>query len=203
MQNKIHRTHLTGLQVRLAALITLLALFLLNGCAQLHPNTQGKTKTDKPAANLIADYGPFRPVADADFKTPVDKPLKALFSIGKTPEDTEKLNPSIQSMARFFNMNVAAGVPPENIQLALVVHGRAVRNLLTNKAHNHRYLVDNPNARLLEELQRRGARIILCGQTMAFGGYQRSELLPFVQVALSAMNAVVLLQDEGYRLINW
>lgn len=177
--------------------LTVALILSLSACAQTRQTGQA-TK-----AALIPDFGPYRAIPDADFKTPANKPLKALFSIGKTPADKEKLNPSIQSMARFFNMNVAAGVPPENIKLALVVHGRAATNLLTNQAHNARFLVDNPNARLLQELHQRGARIVLCGQTMAFGGYKREELLPFVQVALSAMNAVVILQDEGYRLINW
>jgi len=181
-------------------LTVLLLLGLTAACAQTGKNGTNAPQ-DKPA--LIEGYGPFRAIEDADFKTPVNKPLKALFSIGKTPEDKDKLNPSIQSMARFFNMNVDAGVSPENIKLALVVHGRAAANVLTNEAHNARYLADNPNATLLQELHNRGARIVLCGQTMAFGGYKREELLPFVQVALSAMNAVVQLQDEGYRLINW
>ncbi len=182
------------------ALAVLFMLSLTMACAQV---TEKTSTAHAEESALIEGFGPFRAIPDADFKTPANKSLKALFSIGKTPEDKEKLNPSIQSMARFFNMNVDAGVPPENIKLALVVHGRAASNLLKNKAHNARYLVDNPNAKLLQALHKRGARIILCGQTMAFGGYQRNELLPFVQVALSAMNAVVLLQDEGYRLINW
>ena len=56
-------------------------------------------------------------------------------------------------------------------------------------------------APLLEELSRAGVRVVLCGQTAASRGLPRDGLARPVEVALSAMTALVLLQDEGYRLI--
>jgi intracellular sulfur oxidation DsrE/DsrF family protein len=74
---------------------------------------------------------------------------------------------------------------------------------LTDEAYRRRFGVDNPNRMLLQELIRFGVRVVLCGQTQTSGGFQRDEILPDIQVALSAMTALVALQDEGYRLIPY
>jgi intracellular sulfur oxidation DsrE/DsrF family protein len=43
-------------------------------------------------------------------------------------------------------------------------------------------------------------KIIVCGQTAAYYGVKTDELLPGVQMALSAMTAHALLQQQGYTL---
>lgn len=46
----------------------------------------------------------------------------------------------------------------------------------------------------------RGVRIIVCGQSAAHYEVATGELLPGVEMALSAMTAHALLQQEGYTL---
>jgi intracellular sulfur oxidation DsrE/DsrF family protein len=64
-----------------------------------------------------------------------------------------------------------------------------------------RFGIENPNAPLLEALSEYGVRVILCGQTQMHRGLERAELAPHVEVALSAMTALVSLTSEGYRLL--
>jgi intracellular sulfur oxidation DsrE/DsrF family protein len=103
-------------------------------------------------------------------------------------------------VARFLNMHARAGVPAEQLQVALVVHGGAGLELLDHRAYRERNAVDNPNALLIEQLQAAGVRIILCGQTAAFRGIDRARLLPGTEVALSAMTAMAVLQEQGYQV---
>ena len=83
----------------------------------------------------------------------------------------------------------------------MVIHGKATRELLTDVAFQKRFGMDNPNRALVEALIAADVEVILCGQSAAFGGYDKSELLPGVKLALSAMTALVGLQNQGYRLI--
>jgi len=46
----------------------------------------------------------------------------------------------------------------------------------------------------------KGVRVILCGQTAAYYDISNDDLLPGVEMALSAMTAHALLQQEGYTL---
>ncbi len=150
---------------------------------------------------VIANLGPVYDVPRPDFVTPTDLEYRAVFDVAPSPDATDQLNPRIESLARFLNMQVRAGVKAEQIKLALVVHGAAGKDMLSSTAYKARFGVENPNAALLAALKSAGVRIILCGQTAAHRGFDRQELAPGVEIALSAMTALVALQADGYRLI--
>jgi len=46
-----------------------------------------------------------------------------------------------------------------------------------------------------------GVHIVLCGQTAGSRGFAKDELAAPVQMALSAMTANKLFQDEGYQIV--
>lgn len=150
---------------------------------------------------VIADFGPYYPVPEAGFPTVPEQDYRAVFDVAKVPDEAGRVNPRIETLARFLNMHAQAGVPGERLAAALVVHGPAAANLLTDQAHRSRFGASNPNTELLAALQEAGVEVIICGQTAAFGGYGREDFLPGVKVALSAMTALVSLQNRGYALI--
>ena len=55
----------------------------------------------------------------------------------------------------------------------------------------------------LKEIIAGGGQVILCGQTAGARGISADQLLPGVQLALSAMTAMTLLQQNGYEVILW
>jgi len=100
-------------------------------------------------------------------------------------------------------MHARAGVKSDQVKLALVIHGSAGKDMLSSEAYKARFGVENPNEALLAALRSNGVRVILCGQTASHRGLQQAELAPGVEVALSAMTALVALQSEGYQLISF
>jgi len=151
----------------------------------------------------VEKFGPVYDVPRPDFATPTDVAYRAVFDVATSPEAVDQLNPRIESLARFLNMHVRAGVSAEQIKLALVVHGAAGKDMLSGAAYKARFGVDNPNAPLLAALKAKDVRVVLCGQTAAHNGFGREELAPGVELALSAMTALVALQSDGYRLISF
>jgi len=59
---------------------------------------------------------------------------------------------------------------------------------------------ENANATIIKALLKKNVRIILCGQTASYYEIDNEDLLPGVEMALSAMTAHALLQQEGYTL---
>lgn len=147
---------------------------------------------------VIKDFGA---VADVKQTHPLkgDEHFKIVFDAAKRGE-VDKVNRKFESLARFLNMQARAGVKPEQVALALVVHGGASFDLMTNAAYRKKFQHDNPNAPLIAELFKHKVRIILCGQAAAAQGITAEDLLPGVEVALSAMTAHALLQQQGYTL---
>jgi intracellular sulfur oxidation DsrE/DsrF family protein len=152
---------------------------------------------------VITSGGPVYEVANPDFTTPMDTQLKAVFEMRNPPENPARTNQQLGTMARYLNMHARAGVPRENVRVAAVVHGGASSALLQDEFYQEREGVENPNKELIREIIAAGGQVILCGQTAGARNITRDQLLPGVQLALSAMTALTVLQQQGYQLILW
>lgn len=151
---------------------------------------------------VIDGFGPVYAVPHPDFATPLNREYRVVFEVADAPAALDQVNPRIATLARFLNMHAQAGVPRENLHLALVLHGESGKYALNDAAYRRRYGVGNPNADLLRALHDAGVRVVLCGQTAAHRGLPADELAEPVELALSAMTALVVFQADGYQLIS-
>lgn len=111
-----------------------------------------------------------------------------------------RVNRQFDSLARFTNMHVANGVPKENIKLALVVHGGAALDVLNAPAYQQKQGGKNANIPLVNALMEQGVKVVICGQSLMGHDLAPEMLIDGVEVALSAMTAHALLQQQGYTL---
>ena len=147
--------------------------------------------------SVIIGFG--KSAAVSTHTVPKDAKFTIAFDVASSSDNGE-LNRKFDSLARFINMHVAAGVKKENIQLALVVHGKATFDLLDNAGYQKKHSLDNPNKPLLNALMENNVRVILCGQSAAAHAIDTSQLIKGVEVELSAMTAHALLQQSGYTV---
>lgn len=146
-------------------------------------------------------FSAFGPVADVttDFEIPDGAKFKHSFDV-KDQADAGALNRSLVSAARFINMHGRAGVAVENISVAVVVHGGAVKDVSNAAFYSDAVGGENANAALIAALISKGVRIVVCGQSAAYYDVGNDDLLPGVEMALSAMTAHALLQRDGYTV---
>jgi len=152
---------------------------------------------------VVQSAGAVFAVPSPTFETPKDMEYKVAWEIVTPAGQPDRANQSMNTVARFLNMHAQAGVPRERTRVAMVVHGNAGFELLENAAYREKFGVDNPNAAMLREILDAGGRVVLCGQSAASRSIPTDRLIPGVQVALSAMTAFVVLQEEGYRVNPW
>jgi len=150
---------------------------------------------------VIEGFGPVFEVPEGSWNLKNRKNYKVSMDVSATGESSGALNRHLESAARFLNLHARNGINPENIKFAIVVHGSASKDLLTNDAYLARFDEANPNTAMLNALGEAGVKIFLCGQTAAYRGFTAEELNPAVNMAVSAMTAHVRLQAEGYTLI--
>ncbi len=161
----------------------------------------GPAYAEEAAFSTGPVFEAFGPVADidADFAIPKGMDFRLRFDVREGGE-AGAVNRRLETAARFINMHARAGVPEKKMKLALVIHGKAV-NDVTNAAHYAEAVGgDNANAPMLAALMEKGVRIIVCGQSAAYYGVTNEDLLPGVEMALSAMTAHAVLDKEGYVL---
>ncbi|MBD0776474.1 DsrE family protein [Maribacter sp. ANRC-HE7] len=151
----------------------------------------------KKAGPIISDFGEVWTINAPDFKTDTSMDFKAVFDIMNSPDDPSKLNTTIETAARFLNMHAQNSVPVEQLKVALVIHNKASKDIITNKAYRTRYGTDNPNIELIKALLASG------GQSSMARGIAKEELIDGVQLSLSAMTALIQFQNNDYKLIKF
>lgn len=159
---------------------------------------------DAPGATtgpVIKDFGPVMTPPEGSWNLDKNTHYKVSIDVGSTAEFPGDLNRKLVSTARFLNMHAQTGIPPENIEFAVVVHGQGANDFLTDEAYEKRFMEPNPNTQLLQQLHEAGVKIYLCSQTALFRGMAPEEFNPAVTMAVSAMTSHVRLQHEGYTLI--
>ena len=160
------------------------------------------TFADEPMLGpAIEGYGPTYPIDDRDVPLEEGVVYRAVFDAASYSDDLGTLNSRLVSVARFLNMHVRNDTPVENMDLAVVLHGAAVKNVFSHEAYRSRYNRDNPNLELVTRLHDAGVRFYVCGQSMTFGDVEKSELASQAEVALSAMTMLTVLQNNGYALL--
>jgi len=157
---------------------------------------------DKKSGPAIEGYGEVWTIENPDFKTDTSQEFKVVFDVKDGPESDTEINRNLNTVARFLNMHAQSGVPSSQIKVALIVHGTAARNLLTDEAFQKRYKVNNPNRELVENLLEADVEVIMCGQSSKTRNLPKEDLIPGVKIALSAMTANIQLQNQGYRPIK-
>jgi intracellular sulfur oxidation DsrE/DsrF family protein len=166
----------------LAALLCLVTAGVCAGPEDFHPGS------------LIKNYGPIASVPGAS-TLPSGTEIKLAVDISEGGERGQ-INPAFENAASLLNLWHAAGIPRDKTQLALVVHGSAYRDLLTGAAYGG----SNPNAELIALLQAQGVRIYYCGQSAVYHDVGAQDLLPGIDISLSATTTHALLQHEGFAI---
>lgn len=150
---------------------------------------------------VLTEFGAHAPVPGVG-QLPADSEFAIAFDVSM-PAAEGSPNRGFDSAARFLNMHVAHGVPQENIRLVVVVHDKAALELLTDQAHAANPLSrqgDNPSGKLVAALLEQDVRFVLCGQSAAAYGIKPEDLIPGVEMSLSAMTAHALLQQRGFTV---
>jgi intracellular sulfur oxidation DsrE/DsrF family protein len=147
---------------------------------------------------VITGFGAVAKI-DSDLKGPPGMDYRVAFDVGSGKAGER--NKGIDGAARLMNMLANSGVPVSKIHPAIVLHNSGIYDVTNNARYGQQYGgAPNPNADLVRQLVAKGVPIYICGQSAAWVNVAKSDLLPGVKMALSAMDAHAILQNQGYTL---
>lgn len=187
-------------------------LFVISSFAQeTKKENPPKTKEERRMAKLLksAVYPVIKsetmsgviPVNDVTETPDPNMKYKLLFNVtigSKDSAKVKKANPGLTEVGRVINLHIASGIPKENLEVVVVVHGFALFSIANNDAYRSNFKTDNPNLILIKELEDAGVKFIACGQAMAFLEFKKQDLLPIVKVSLTAQTALSNYQLKGF-----
>jgi intracellular sulfur oxidation DsrE/DsrF family protein len=154
----------------------------------------------RPMPPLIADYGKTAPVENPGERPDPTVDYKVVMSVTKAGEDGAP-PPQLDKAARLANLLALSGVGAAHRHIVVVLYGAATAAVLNEAGLKARGKTLNPSAKLIGELTQAGVSVRVCGQALAGAKIARSEVLPQVEVDLSALTTLSGLQLRGYALL--
>lgn len=138
-------------------------------------------------------------------KNPTEVPdpnmdYKLLFELTSNNPDSiaKDINLGLDEIIRVINLHIAAGIPVKRIIPVIVVHAEALNAIRNNVAYQKKFKMDNPNIRVINELNNVGAKIIACGQAMEFFETAKDDLLPGIKISITAQTVLSSYQLKGF-----
>ena len=177
--------------------------FLLLIIASISITTGYSQKNKTKTGPVFDDFGAVFTIDDADLLLDTDKNYKVIFDVYTDDKKPGNMNPLINTVARFMNMHAQNGLPEDQMDIVVVLHGAALKNALTKKVFKKEFKTKHPNAELIAALVEKDVKICVCGQSMKSRGYQAKDISENVKISLSALTALVKYQSEGYQIINF
>jgi intracellular sulfur oxidation DsrE/DsrF family protein len=186
------------------ALLVLVSGTLTMAAAQERKPDQGATKPGESGWTypVIKGYGAAWNLPDAEAQPQKTRTYKVLFSLSRPAEKPDEVLPGLDHMARMFNVFATRGVPPKNLKVVGVFHGPAASYAaMSNEVYKAKFGVDNPNAKVIQELRAAGVKLLLCGQALHGLNLNEKDMLPDVRLATSALIVLATYQSDGYALM--
>lgn len=160
-------------------------------------------------AQAAADEMQFPRVAGFGGVFPIDgmaeqpKPgMRVLFDV-TTEAKPGELNKGLEVVARFLNLAALAGVRPNQLQIAVVVHGQALLSCMNQAVYTAKtgFKTPNPNEKLIRALAETGVPLMACSQAVRRQKFALADLLDVVKPVTSAMIVSIDRQQQGWAVL--
>jgi intracellular sulfur oxidation DsrE/DsrF family protein len=148
----------------------------------------------------IQGFGKVVALPNASVQPSKEADYKALFNVAG-PADADKVNPNLDKVARAVNIFASAGIPLSHLHFIAVLHGPSTAAALDNAHYREKFGVDNPNIKLIDALEIAGVKVIVCGQALAHNKFPHEWVNPKVEITLSAISDIIILEQQGYVLV--
>ncbi|MEL7497081.1 MAG: DsrE family protein [Planctomycetota bacterium] len=179
----------------LATITSLLAIAIVATSISM---AQEKSNTFQ-SGEAIPEFGKIAKV-QSDVDIPNDVVLKVRFDVARQAEE-DQISSTMESVARFINLHAASGLPPNNLQIAIVLHGDAIMDVTQPGFYGIRHDGrKQASVDAVRSLHQHGVKFYVCGQSAAFHKVDKVNLLPVIKVAPSAMTMHAWLAEQGYSL---
>ena len=131
-----------------------------------------------------------------------DKEYKVIFDVFKDQSKEDEINPELKTIVAYLETSSKQGVTKENMKIAVIFHGEATKNVLTNSAYNKLFEIDNPNIELIKKLKNAGVELYVDRKSYFGNVYELKDKSPEIKMSYSALVTLTEFKSEGYQIIN-
>jgi len=175
-------------------------IIALAGCLSLMSGVSALANV--PGQAVIPGYGAITPIEGAVERPDRKLRYRVLFNVTKAATTPDKINPSLEKVARFLNLLGNDGVRPEQGDVVVIVHGPATPIVIEDRPYTKKTgVAANPNLALIETLKKAGVSVRVCSQALIGNGIAPATVRKSVETDVSALTTMATLQLRGWALI--
>ena len=152
---------------------------------------------------VIKNYGGIRNAPHAVEKPDPDMAYKVVIDVATGEKNKKRVSNALNNVARLINLHVMGGLPKENLDIVLAIHGGATFAILDNELYNKKFGVDNPNLELIKELEAAGVRLFVCSQSLMGRNIDHESVMPEVKVATAMLTVMTTYQLKGHAYLKF
>lgn len=156
----------------------------------------------QPGGPRIAGYGAIAPLSGVEMRADQGVRYRMLFNVTKAAATPDKVNPSLDKVARLLNLLGRDNIRPAPGDIVVIVHGAATPIVANSTAYEAKTKAKvNPNLDLIAKLRAAGVTVAVCSQALHANRIALKDLAPGVRIDLAAMTTLAALQVRGWALI--
>ena len=160
------------------------------------------TLSAETSSPRIAGYGAIAPLTGAETRAEPGLRYRLVFSVTKAAATPDKVNPSLDKVARLLNLLGRDNIRPAPGDIVVIVQGAAAPIVTNSTVYAAKAKATrNPNLELIAKLREAGVIVAVCSQALHANRISSADLAPAVRVDLSAMTTLAALQLRGWALI--
>ncbi|WP_228527480.1 DsrE family protein [Pararhodonellum marinum] len=152
---------------------------------------------------IVQNYGGIYEIPEAEEMPDPSENYKIIIDLVSGEEDPKAINAMVDNIARMMNLHGLAGVPSENIQVKIAIHGKAIFSILNDRKYTELFGVPNPNLPVYHELRKAGAEVYVCGQSLLARDMQTTDIDENATLALSMLTTLSKYVPKGYMLLRF
>ena len=151
---------------------------------------------------VIKKFGGVFEVPDAMEKPDPTLNYKIVVELWAPAENPKEIHQSVNNIARLINLHVMGGVPKENLEIVVAIHGEATYTITDSKTYEKRYKSSNPNIQAYQALAQAGVKFVVCGQSVVARQVERATIIPEIKIATSMLTTVSTHQLKGFAYLK-
>jgi intracellular sulfur oxidation DsrE/DsrF family protein len=152
---------------------------------------------------VIKKSGGIFEVSDAVEKPDPKLKYDIVIELFSAPDNPKEVNQALNNIARLINLHVMGGVPKENLNVVVAIHGEATYSITDTKTYQKRYDCPNPNLDVYKELAEKGVKLFVCGQSLVARKVERPTITPEIKIATSMLTVVTTHQLRGFAYMKF
>jgi intracellular sulfur oxidation DsrE/DsrF family protein len=152
---------------------------------------------------VIKNYGGvFNDVPGVSFRADKQIQYKVVIEVDNSDTAGSKVSNSLEVVSRYINLLAIDGITTEKRSIVVIFHNAGSYCIQNNEAYQRKYGKPNPNLDVLDQLEKAGVLMYICGQSTVKRKILPTDIIPAVKIATSYLTTYTTYQLKGYATLK-